>query len=181
MLGSFSIDDAKQTLEDIQMMCARALETIGQGRHINRGSVLPTTPVVNAREGIQQHDYGMTSILQPSSETDLPSHSPVPGKGKAASARGRVKGKGRERVHDRTPIVIGSSPSPSSQAEPAQAVAQQTNAANEMLAINVLGEVAPPAPHAQTIVASAPPGVLEHSEAESYQGTMPKKKKSKNS
>jgi hypothetical protein len=115
ILDAFTSDCAMQSMKDIQTMCIRVLQMIGETRHLEtRPAPTPASPTTTAAALSPSHTNDMEGPLQRTHEDVAPLPATITTTSKASSLRGRGRGKsqgrGRGRPHKSTAAVAAASP-----------------------------------------------------------------------
>lgn len=115
ILGAFTSDSAMQAMKDIQTICIRILQMIGETRHLEtRPAPTPANPAAAAAALSPSHTNYMEGPLERTHEDVAPLPATIPTTSKSSSLRGRDRGKsqvrGRGRPHKSTAAVAAASP-----------------------------------------------------------------------
>jgi len=103
ILGAFTSDSAMQAMKDIQTMCIRVLQMIGETRHLEtRPAPTPASPTTAAAALSPSHTNDMEGPLQCTHENVAPLPATIPTTSEASSLRGRGRGKSQGRGHGRS-------------------------------------------------------------------------------
>lgn len=122
ILGAFTSDSAMQAMKDIQTMCIRVLQMIGETRHLEtRPAPKPAIPTTAAAALSPSHTNDMEGPLQRTHEDVAPLPATIPTTNEASSLRGRGRGKGQGRGHGRPHKSTVAAASPRSFPAPATA------------------------------------------------------------
>lgn len=148
-LGAFTGDCAMRAMTDIQTMCIRVLQMIGETRHLEtRPSPTPASSTTNAAASSPPHTNNTEGPLYLALEevAPLPATTQITTKAPSVRGRGRGKSQGRGRGRPRTSRAAVAAVTPESFLPPVIALAAALSRADDLEGPSYLNqkEAAPP-------------------------------------